>query len=306
MYVFMKLQQHGGAVLSSSGEWEALEGGEEEQQALRPESRVPEACPWAWRGWGARGPPRARGSSAPGSGDQHGTGFPGWEPRRAPWSHSCGVPASSVSSLSAVQLGWEPGPGGGEASARSARSARRRLRGPDRAPGWAAGVPCSPGTGRAPSPRCFTGGTRRRRARYHADSNLGAAVGRGGGAGGRGGGAAHWPRRGPRRGGAANGGAGPAGAAAPSGATAAAMATAPPGRGQRAALHPPPAPQPWPAPDAAEPCPRLAGTAGRRWPPGSRALPAPARTPYPGGATGAVGAGRRRAWGGRGGGRGWG
>lgn len=96
MYVFMKLQQHGGAVLSSSGEWEALEGGEEEQQALRPKSHIPQACPWAWgRGGGARGPPpRAGGSGAPGSGDQHSTGFPGWEPRRAPWSHNCGVPTS--------------------------------------------------------------------------------------------------------------------------------------------------------------------------------------------------------------------
>lgn len=35
MYVFMKLQQHGGAVLSFSGEQEVLEGGEEEQHTSR-------------------------------------------------------------------------------------------------------------------------------------------------------------------------------------------------------------------------------------------------------------------------------
>lgn len=48
MYVFMKLQQHGGAALSFSGEWEALEGGEEEQQALRPKSHFPRPVLGLW------------------------------------------------------------------------------------------------------------------------------------------------------------------------------------------------------------------------------------------------------------------
>lgn len=38
MYVSMKLQQHRGAVLYFSGEWEAVEGGEEEWQMVCPNS----------------------------------------------------------------------------------------------------------------------------------------------------------------------------------------------------------------------------------------------------------------------------
>lgn len=54
MYVFMKLQHHGRALLAFSGEWEGAGGREDEQQTVSPKSHFP-GLSWSWGWWGAQG-----------------------------------------------------------------------------------------------------------------------------------------------------------------------------------------------------------------------------------------------------------
>lgn len=112
MYVFMKLQHHGRAVLVFSGEWEGTGGRREEAAGGGSPITLPGASPGA--GVGGRG--RGRGCSVLCSVQQHITDIPSWEGQRAPWclltaavsgskdrgSHGRGVPVSLVLSPSPV------------------------------------------------------------------------------------------------------------------------------------------------------------------------------------------------------------
>lgn len=85
MYVFMKLQHHGRALLAFSGEWEGAGGrrGEEEQQTVGPKSHFPRPL----LELGLVGGLRAGGCSALCSMQQHSADIPSREWRRAPWCH---------------------------------------------------------------------------------------------------------------------------------------------------------------------------------------------------------------------------